>query len=51
MPRRRLVPNLVQEEWDTRREKRRLYVAEVEAMCLLGVEGQLPPTRILKIEA
>ena len=43
MARIRLVPNLVQEEWDTRREKRRRYVAEVEAMCLPGVEGQLPP--------
>ena len=43
MPRIRVVPNMVQEEWDRRREKRILYVAEVEAMCLLGVGGQLPP--------
>ena len=43
MPRIRVVPNMVQEEWDRRREKRILYVAEVEAVCVVRVGGQLPP--------
>ena len=43
MPRRRTVVNQDEQEWEERREKRRIYVAEVEAMCLPGVEGQLPP--------
>ena len=51
MPPHPTVPNLVQEEWDRRREHRILYVTEVEAVCVVGVGGSCPPTRILKIVA
>ena len=43
MPRIRVVPNMVQEEWDRRREKRILYVAEVEAVCREGGGAAAPP--------
>jgi len=43
MPRRRIVVNQDEQEWEERRENRRRYVAEVEAMCDPGVGGQLPP--------
>ena len=43
MPPHPIVPNLVQEEWDRRREHRILYVAEVEAVCVSWGWGAAAP--------